>query len=81
MKRRRLLIGRGDRIELEPNCGHERGKAERESAGEILSEAPLGAKSKDLTFEPAAEILSQAEGALEKIVTGQRWSGRQDLNL
>jgi hypothetical protein len=30
------LVGTG-RFELEPNCGRERGKAERESAGEILT--------------------------------------------
>jgi len=40
-------------FELEPNCGRERGKAEREPAGEILtlslSKGPAGAKSKDLT--------------------------------
>jgi len=36
-------------FELEPNCGRQRGKAEREPAGEILSEAPAGVKSKDLT--------------------------------
>jgi len=33
-------------IQVEPFCGRERGEAERESAGEILSEAP--AESKDL---------------------------------
>jgi hypothetical protein len=51
------LVGTG-RFELEPNCGRERGKAERESAGEILtlslSKGPMARGSKDLTLPPLA---------------------------
>jgi len=50
------MVGTG-RFELEPICGRERGKAERESAGEILSAAPHGAESKDLTPAPLAKLL------------------------
>ena len=53
------LVGTG-RFELEPNCGRERGKAERESAGAILtlslSKGPIGAESKDLTPAPLASF-------------------------
>jgi hypothetical protein len=58
------------RFELEPICGRERGKAERESAGEILSEAT--AESKDLTLTPAtrARFYLRACATLRRIDLG-----------
>ena len=44
------------RFELEPNCAGERGQAEQESTGEILSEALTGAEAKDLTPALLAQL-------------------------
>jgi hypothetical protein len=61
------MVGTG-RFELEPICGRERGKAERESAGEILSGAP--AESKDLTPAPLASFYSRVSAALRRDAFG-----------
>jgi hypothetical protein len=71
-----LLVGTG-RFELEPICGRERGKAERESAGEILSEAPSGAESKDLTPAPLARFYLRASAALRRFNLLGCFVGRQ----
>jgi hypothetical protein len=48
------------RFYFEPICGRERGNAERESAGEILSEAKdLLHERGNAEREPRAEILSE----------------------
>ena len=60
------MVGTG-RFELEPICGRERGRAERESAGEILSEAPFGAEPKDLTPAPLARFYSRACALLRRV--------------
>ena len=64
-----LLVGTG-RFELEPICGRERGRAERESAGEILSEAPFGAEPKDLTPAPLARFYLRACASLRRVGLG-----------
>jgi len=63
------MVGTG-RFELEPICGRERGEAERESAGEILSEAPSGAKSKELTPAPLARFYLRACASLRHVSLG-----------
>jgi hypothetical protein len=76
------MVGTG-RFELEPICGRERGKAERESAGEILSGAP--AESKGRTPAPLASLYALVSNALRREAFGVLvWGARgrqQDLPI
>ena len=62
--KKKQLVGTG-RFEL-PICGRERGNAERESASEILSDAPTSADPKDLTPAPLARFYSCVSAALRR---------------
>ena len=60
MAQRSSLLARPERFELEPFCGRERGEAERESAGEILSAAkdlyPMAQRSRSLARPERFEL-------------------------
>ncbi len=65
-------------MKVEPVCGRERGAAEREAAGEILSEAEgsvvepvCGRERGAAEREAAGEILSEAEGSVVEPVCGR----------